>query len=43
MQWVALGVVGAVVEDSVLQLSLFCGMHTVSCLLLVILKPFANR
>ena len=43
MQWVALGVVGAVVEDSVLQLSLFGGMHTVSCLLLVILKPFANR
>lgn len=43
MQWVALGVVGAVVEESVLQLSLFCGMHTVSFLLLVILKPFANR
>lgn len=42
LQWAALGVVGAVLEDSVLQLSLFCAMHTVSFLLLVVLKPFAN-
>eukprot|EP00903_Cladosiphon_okamuranus_P017681 g16281.t1 len=43
IEWTALGVVGAVIEESVLQLSLFCAMHTVSFLLLVVLKPFANR
>ncbi|CAN0484795.1 unnamed protein product, partial [Scytosiphon promiscuus] len=43
IEWAALGVVGGVVNDSVLQLSLFCAMHTVSFLLLVVLKPFANR
>ncbi|CAN0101373.1 unnamed protein product, partial [Scytosiphon promiscuus] len=43
IEWAALGVVGALLEDSVLQLSLFCAMNAVSFLLLVVLKPFANR
>ena len=43
VQWAALGIVGVVVDNSVLQLSLFCAMHTVSFLLLVVFKPFANR
>ncbi len=42
-QWAALGVVGGVVDNSVVQLSLFCAMHAVSFLLLVVFKPFANR
>ncbi|CAM9664947.1 unnamed protein product [Scytosiphon promiscuus] len=42
-EWAALGVVGGIVNDGVLQLSLFCAMHTVSFLLLLVLKPFANR
>lgn len=41
-QWAALGVVGVLVDNSVLQLSLFCAMHSVSFLLLVVFKPFAN-
>eukprot|EP00903_Cladosiphon_okamuranus_P005921 g5852.t1 len=43
IEWAALGVVGVVIDNNVLQLSLFCAMHAVSCLLLVIFKPFANR
>eukprot|EP00903_Cladosiphon_okamuranus_P012907 g12051.t1 len=43
VEWAALGVVGVVVDNSVLQLSLFCAMHTLSFLLLVVFRPFANR
>ena len=43
LQWAALGIVGVVVDNSVVQLSLFCAMHTVSFLLLAVFKPFANR
>lgn len=42
VQWAALGVVGVVVDDSVLQLSLFCAVNTLSFLLLAVFKPFAN-
>lgn len=42
-QWAALGIVGVVVDNSVLQLSLFSAMHAASCLLLLAFKPFANR
>lgn len=31
------------VDDSVVQLLLVCGLHTLSFLLLVVFKPFANR
>jgi len=41
-QFAALGIVGVLLDDSVLQLSLFCGMHALSFLLVVFLKPFAN-
>ncbi|CAM9250711.1 unnamed protein product [Hapterophycus canaliculatus] len=43
IEWMALGIVGALVDDSVLQLSLFCAMNAVSFILLLVLKPFANR
>lgn len=43
VEWMALGCIGALVDESVLQLSLFCGLHTLSFLLLVIFKPLANR
>eukprot|EP00903_Cladosiphon_okamuranus_P009469 g9024.t1 len=42
IEWAALGVVVVVVDNSVVQLSLFCAMHSVSFLLLVVFKPFAN-
>lgn len=42
-QWTALGIVGGLVDESVLQLSLFCAVNTVSLVLLLFLKPFANR
>jgi len=42
-QWTALGIVGVLVENSILQLSLFGSMHAVSCMLLLVFKPFANR
>lgn len=43
VEWMALGCIGALIDESVLQLSLFCGLHTLSFLLLVIFKPLANR
>lgn len=43
IEWIALGCIGALLDESVLQLSLFCGLHTLSFLLLVIFKPLANR
>lgn len=43
VELIALGCIGALVDDSVLQLSLFCGLHTLSFLLLVVFKPLANR
>lgn len=43
IEWIALGCIGALVDESVLQLSLFCGLHTLSFLLLVVFKPLANR
>ncbi|CAB1116602.1 unnamed protein product [Ectocarpus sp. CCAP 1310/34] len=42
-QWAALGCIGALIDESVLQLSLFCALHTLSFLLLVVFRPFANR
>lgn len=42
-QWAALGCIGALLDESVLQLSLFCALHTLSFLLLVVFRPFANR
>lgn len=42
VQLVANAVVGVVVEDSVLQLWLFCATNTLGFLLLAVLKPFAN-
>ncbi|CAM9210583.1 unnamed protein product, partial [Scytosiphon promiscuus] len=41
-EWAALGMVGVLVDNSVTQLSLFCALNTLSFLLLVIFKPFAN-
>ena len=41
-QFAALGIVGVLLDDSVLQLWLFCAMHSLSFLLVVFLKPFAN-
>lgn len=43
VEWIALGCIGALVDESMLQLSLFCGLHTLSFLLLVVFKPLANR
>ena len=42
-QMVAIASVAVLVDDSAAQLFSFCGLHTVSFLLLVFLKPFANR
>ncbi|CAN0007882.1 unnamed protein product [Ectocarpus fasciculatus] len=42
VEWAALGCIGALIDESVLQLSLFCALHTLSFLLLVVFKPFAN-
>ncbi|CAM9909350.1 unnamed protein product [Ectocarpus fasciculatus] len=42
IELVANAVVGVVVEDSVLQLWLFCATNTLGFLLLAVLKPFAN-
>ncbi len=43
LQWAALGCIGALIDESVLQLSLFCGLHSISFFLLVFVKPLANR
>ncbi|CBN79737.1 hypothetical protein Esi_0430_0011 [Ectocarpus siliculosus] len=42
VEWAALGCIGALIDESVLQLSLFCALHTLSFLLLVVFRPFAN-
>eukprot|EP00903_Cladosiphon_okamuranus_P017691 g16290.t1 len=42
VEWIALGCIGALVDDSVLQLWLFFGLHTLSFLLLVVFEPLAN-
>lgn len=43
LQWAAIALVGVLIDDSVLQLLLFCGLHSVMFFILVCLKPFANR
>lgn len=42
-QWAAIACVGAVLNNSVLQLLIFCVIHVVSFVILVVLRPFANR
>lgn len=41
-QSTAVACVGALVEESGLQLLFFCAIHTISFFVLVVLKPFAN-
>ena len=43
VQVVAIACVGVLVDDSVLQMVLFCGLFSCSFVLLVVLNPFANR
>ncbi|CAB1103298.1 unnamed protein product [Ectocarpus sp. CCAP 1310/34] len=42
VEWVALALVGVMVENSIVQLVLFCGLPSVIFLILMFLKPFAN-
>eukprot|EP00752_Nemacystus_decipiens_P003432 g3173.t1 len=42
VEWISLACIGALIDESVLQLSLFCGLHMLSFLLLVVFKPLAN-
>jgi len=41
-QSAAVACVGALVEESGLQLLFFCAIHIISFFVLVVLKPFAN-
>lgn len=43
LQWAAFALVGVLIDSSVVQLLLFCGLHSVLFCILVCLKPFANR
>lgn len=43
LQWAAIACVGVLIDDSALKLFLFCGFHVVMFVVLVWLKPFANR
>ncbi|CAM9789606.1 unnamed protein product [Ectocarpus fasciculatus] len=42
VEWAAIALVGVMVDNSVVQLVLFCGLHSVMFFILVFLKPFAN-
>ncbi|CAM9876550.1 unnamed protein product, partial [Ectocarpus sp. 8 AP-2014] len=40
--WAFFAIVGVLVDNSVVQLGLFCAMHSLTFILLVVFKPFAN-
>ncbi|CAM9192533.1 unnamed protein product, partial [Hapterophycus canaliculatus] len=42
VSWASFALVGVLVDSSVVQLLLFCGLHSVLFFILVFLKPFAN-
>ncbi|CAM9886855.1 unnamed protein product [Ectocarpus sp. 12 AP-2014] len=42
VEWAALALVGVMIENSVVQLLLFCGLHSVMFFILMFVKPFAN-
>eukprot|EP00903_Cladosiphon_okamuranus_P018718 g17231.t1 len=41
-EWAVLACVGVLVDESAVQLGLFCALHSVTFLILVVCKPFAN-
>ncbi|CAB1104649.1 unnamed protein product [Ectocarpus sp. CCAP 1310/34] len=43
MKWAFFAIVGVLVDNSAVQLGLFCAMHSSTFILLVVFKPFANR
>ena len=43
VQWASIALVGVLIDESVVQLLAFCGIHLVMFIILVCLKPFANR
>lgn len=42
-QWASIALVGVLLDNSVVQLLAFCSIHCVMFIILVCLKPFANR
>eukprot|EP00903_Cladosiphon_okamuranus_P014942 g13833.t1 len=42
VEWAVLACIGVLCNDSMVQLGLFCALHSVTFLLLVLCKPFAN-
>lgn len=43
LKWAAIACVGVLIDDSVIQLFLFTGIQATMFIVLVTLKPFANR
>ncbi len=43
LQWAAIALVGVLIDNSVVQLLAFCGIHLAMFAILVCFKPFANR